>query len=76
VAVASGAARNGAAIIRPPGHHAESGTSLGFCLFNNAAVAARAAQKVQTPAVYRMLFPCSIMMSVAPLLSHCLAGTV
>lgn len=34
----------GAAIIRPPGHHAESNTAMGFCFFNNAAVAARAAQ--------------------------------
>lgn len=34
----------GAAIIRPPGHHAESGNSMGFCFFNNAAVAARSAQ--------------------------------
>lgn len=50
VSVARGTARNGAAIIRPPGHHAESGTSLGFCLFNNAAVAARAAQKVHAGA--------------------------
>ncbi len=41
-------ARNGAAIIRPPGHHAESALSMGFCLYNNAAVAARAAQKVCT----------------------------
>jgi acetoin utilization deacetylase AcuC-like enzyme len=44
VAVFKGQATNGAAIIRPPGHHAESGLSMGFCLFNNAAVAARAAQ--------------------------------
>ncbi|GBF97132.1 histone deacetylase [Raphidocelis subcapitata] len=43
-AVARGAAPGGAAIIRPPGHHAESGVAMGFCLFNNAAVAARAAQ--------------------------------
>ena len=27
---------NGAAIVRPPGHHAESGMAMGFCYFNNA----------------------------------------
>ncbi|KAG2497971.1 hypothetical protein HYH03_004232 [Edaphochlamys debaryana] len=39
-----GASQHGAAIIRPPGHHAESSVAMGFCYYNNAAVAARAAQ--------------------------------
>jgi len=38
-AVTSGVARNGFAIVRPPGHHAEPDRAMGFCLLNNAAIA-------------------------------------
>jgi histone deacetylase 6 len=42
--VAGGELENGIALLRPPGHHAERDLPMGFCLFNNVAVAARAAQ--------------------------------
>jgi len=43
--VMSGKIQNGLGLIRPPGHHAEKEMALGFCLFNNVAIAARYIQK-------------------------------
>ncbi len=40
--VARGDLRAGFAAVRPPGHHAERDRAMGFCLFNNVAVAAAA----------------------------------
>eukprot|EP00668_Euglena_longa_P002124 GGOE01002463.1.p1 GENE.GGOE01002463.1~~GGOE01002463.1.p1 ORF type:complete len:444 (-),score=79.29 GGOE01002463.1:258-1556(-) len=44
LAVLRGEVANAFAVIRPPGHHCTPDRPMGFCLFNNVAVAVRAAQ--------------------------------
>jgi len=43
--VMAGRVSNAFVATRPPGHHTETARPMGFCLFNNAAIAARYAQK-------------------------------
>jgi acetoin utilization deacetylase AcuC-like enzyme len=43
--VMAGVAKNALCLVRPPGHHATPTQSMGFCLFNNAAIGARYAQQ-------------------------------
>ncbi|XP_064895575.1 histone deacetylase 5 isoform X3 [Columba livia] len=43
--VAAGDIKNGFAVIRPPGHHAEESTAMGFCFFNSVAISAKLLQQ-------------------------------
>ncbi|XP_075237492.1 histone deacetylase 4 isoform X2 [Lycorma delicatula] len=42
---ATGEIKNGMAVVRPPGHHAETSQAMGFCFFNSVAIAARLLQR-------------------------------
>ncbi|MFH1153240.1 MAG: histone deacetylase [Pseudomonadota bacterium] len=44
--VCSGEMDRAMALVRPPGHHAERSRAMGYCIFNNVAVAAMAARKI------------------------------
>jgi len=44
-AVMEGTLRNAFCAVRPPGHHATSDRAMGFCIFNNVAIAARYVQR-------------------------------
>jgi acetoin utilization deacetylase AcuC-like enzyme len=51
--VLAGRAARGFAAVRPPGHHAEVSAAMGFCLFNNVAIAA--ARLLREPGIERVL---------------------
>nr|XP_042121342.1 polyamine deacetylase HDAC10 isoform X4 [Peromyscus maniculatus bairdii] len=44
-AVLTGAAHNGLALVRPPGHHSQKAAANGFCVFNNVAIAVKHAKQ-------------------------------
>jgi acetoin utilization deacetylase AcuC-like enzyme len=44
--ILEGTIKNGFALVRPPGHHAEKDRAMGFCLFNNVALGARYAMNI------------------------------
>jgi acetoin utilization deacetylase AcuC-like enzyme len=48
-ALLGGETRTGFAALRPPGHHAEPAGAMGFCFFNNVAIAARRATTAHGP---------------------------
>ena len=54
LAVASGQVKNAFAVIRPPGHHAETDRCMGFCHFDNVAIAAKVAQE-RVPGIDKIL---------------------
>ncbi|OCB84319.1 histone deacetylase clr3 [Sanghuangporus baumii] len=59
LAVARGELERAFAIVRPPGHHAEPEEHMGFCFFNNVAVATRVVQQL-TGIKRVMILDCSV----------------
>jgi len=53
--VVGGEAENAFVACRPPGHHATTGRAMGFCLYNNVAVAARYAQAAYPDRIKKVL---------------------
>lgn len=51
---AKGDIRNGFAVVRPPGHHAEANLAMGFCFFNSIAIAAKLLRQ-RVPEMKRIL---------------------
>lgn len=62
--VAQGELDCGFAIVRPPGHHAEPNEAMGFCLFNNVAVAASYLLNQRVRTFVRILFSSTYFQSV------------
>jgi acetoin utilization deacetylase AcuC-like enzyme len=54
-AVVNGEAETAFVACRPPGHHATAGRAMGFCLYNNVAVAARYAQSTYPDRIKKIL---------------------
>lgn len=52
---ARGEIRNGFAVVRPPGHHAETNTAMGFCFFNSVAIAAKVLRQKLPELVRRVM---------------------
>lgn len=54
-AVVAGSVRNAYCLVRPPGHHAERDRGMGFCIFNNIAIAALHARRLSiSPRIQRI----------------------
>lgn len=53
--IVQGFLKNGFAVVRPPGHHAEPNVAMGFCFFNSIAIAARILRRMHADRVKRIL---------------------
>jgi hypothetical protein len=78
-----GEIRNGFAIVRPPGHHAEAQQAMGFCFFNSVAIAAkqlRLRHKLERILIVDWVTTCYLFLFLTPLelqgIRHRLFGLV